>query len=417
MDVLLVGSRGREHAIALQLKKDPRVNNIFCIPGNGGLAGIATCIKMSVTEFDGIVEFLDDNPNIGLTIVSPDESLAGGLADILNQKGHRAFGPSAVPARLESDKSFARELCKKYGIPAPDYKIFNDYVKAKRYTSKHPMPLVVKTNGRTAGKGVFFCRNQREAENALYDVMIAELFGSAGKVVDIEEYLDGKNVVVMALTDGETVLPLPAVKAYKRVYDKDLGMSTAGMGGYIPAEAYTDEIAERVVNEILYPTVRALKEEGHPYKGVLSCSLLLTEQGPKVVDYIVRFCDVESQILIPMIETPLLDLFNAVIDEKLDQLDLKIGSSSAVCVVMTSGGYPLEYEKGAKINIGDVDKSVRVYHAGTKLADGELRTAGGRVLGMVAVGESKEECADAVYKNINKISFDGMHFRKDIARD
>lgn len=417
MDVLLVGSRGREHAIALQLKKDPRVNNIFCIPGNGGLAGIATCIKMSVTEFDGIVEFLDDNPNIELTIVSPDESLAGGLADILNQKGHRAFGPSAVPAQLESDKSYARDLCQKYGIPAPEYKIFNDYNKAKRYTSKYPMPLVVKTNGRTAGKGVFFCRNQREAENALYDVMIAELFGPSGRVVDIEEYLDGKNVVVMALTDGETVLPLPAVKVYKRVYDKDLGMSTAGMGGYVPAEAYTDEIAKRVMDEILVPTVKALKEEGHPYKGVLSCSLLLTEQGPKVVDYIVRFCDVESQILIPMIETSLLDIFNAVIDGTLHEIDLKLLSSSAVCVVLTSGGYPLEYEKGIKINLGDTDKTVQVYHAGTRLTDGELRTAGGRVLGVVSIGESKQECADNVYKNVNKISYDGMHFRRDIARD
>ncbi|MBR1748129.1 MAG: phosphoribosylamine--glycine ligase [Clostridia bacterium] len=417
MDVLLIGSRGREHAIALQLKKDPRVNNIFCIPGNGGLAGIATCIKMSVTEFEGIVDFLDANPNIGLTIISPDESLAGGLADILNERGHRAFGPSAEPAKLESDKSYARSLCKKYGIPSPDFKIFNDYNKAKRYASKHPMPLVVKTNGRTAGKGVFFCRNQREAENALYDVMIAELFGSAGKVVDIEEYLDGRNVVVMAITDGETVLSLPAVKVYKRVFDKDLGMSTAGMGGYVPAEGYTDEIADRVKNEIILPTVRALKEEGHPYKGVLSCSLLMTEEGPKVVDYVVRFCDVESQILIPMIETPLLDVFNAVIDGTLKDVELKLLSSSAVCVVITSGGYPLEYEKGVKINVGDTDDTVQVYHAGTRLTDGELRTSGGRVMGIVSIGETKAECADNVYKNVTKISFDGMHYRKDIARD
>lgn len=189
------------------------------------------------------------------------------------------------------------------------------------------------------------------------------------------------------------------------------------MGGYVPAEAYTDEIAERVLNEILYPTVRALKEEGHPYKGVLSCSLLLTEQGPKVVDYVVRFCDVESQILIPMIETPLLDLFNAVIDGTLKDIELKLLSSSAVCVVVTSGGYPLEYEKGIKINLGDTDKTVQVYHAGTRLTDGELRTAGGRVLGIVSIGDSKEGCADNVYKNLNKISFDGMHFRRDIARD
>lgn len=417
MDILLIGSRGREHALAVALKKDARVNNIFCIPGNGGLAGIATCIKMSVTDFDSILEFLDGNPNIELTVVSPDETLAGGLVDLLNSKGHRAFGPCAGAAAMESDKSFARNLCQKYGIPSPRFKIFSDYERAKKYTEKHEFPLVVKTNGRTAGKGIFFCRNQREAENALYDVMIAELFGDAGKAVDIEEYLDGQNVIVMTFTDGKTILPLPAVKAYKRVFDNDFGMSTAGMGAYLPAESYTPEIAERALNEVFIPVVDALNAEGKPFKGVLAFSLLLTKDGPKAVDFIVRFCDVESQVLVPLLETPLIDVFNAVIDGRLEEVELSWRQDAAVCVVLTSGGYPLEYAKNMKINIGETDDTVKIFHAGTRIIDNELRTSGGRVMGVFSMGADKSECAENVYRNIGKISFDGMHYRKDIAKD
>lgn len=415
MDVLLIGSRGREHAMALALKKDSRINNLYCIPGNGGLARIATCINMPVTDFDSILEFLDDNPNIELTIVSPDESLAGGLVDLLNSRGHRAFGPSSGAAKLESDKSFMRYICDKYNIPAPQYKIFSDYQKAKKYASKLDFPIVVKTNGRTAGKGVVFCKNIREAENALYDIMIAELFGDAGKSVDIEEFLVGPNVVVMTFTDGKTVIPLPAVKAYKRVYDNDLGLSTAGMGAYIPAEVYTEEIAQRAYSEIFVPMVAALNAEGKPFKGVLAYSLILTEEGPKVADMVVRFCDVESQVCIPLMETPLLDVIDAIIDERLDEEEVIFLNKAAVCVVLTSGGYPLEYNKYIKIDIGNIDSNVTVFHAGTKLIDNELRTAGGRVMGVFSMGETKEECARAVYSNISKISYDGIHYRKDIA--
>ncbi len=416
MDVLIIGSRGREHAMALALKKDERINNIYCIPGNGGLARIATCIKMSVTDFDSIVEFLDDNPNIELTIVSPDESLAAGLCDLLNSKGHRAFGPSAGAAKLESDKSFLRDICKKYGIPSPTYKIFHDYEKAKRYASKQKFPLVVKTNGRTAGKGIFFCHNQREAENFLYDIMIAELFGDAGKSVDIEEYMVGSNVVVMTFTDGKTVIPLPAVKAYKRVFDGDLGLTTAGMGAYLPAEEYTEEVAKVAYDTIYLPMIEALSAEGIPFKGVLGYSLLITEEGPKVADVTVRFCDVEGQVTIPLLKTPLVDIMEAIIDERLSEVTVDMEDKEAVCVILASGGYPLEYSKYYKIDIGNVDNNVTVYHAGTKLTDNELRTSGGRVMGVCAVGDSKESCAKAVYKNIQNISFDGMHYRKDIAK-
>ena len=418
MDVLLIGSRGREHAMAIALKKDERVNNIFCIPGNGGLAGIATCIKMDIFDFEGIVEFLDANPAIGLTIVSPDELLAKGLTDLLNEKGHRAFGCSAKAARVESSKEFANKLCEKYGIPAPKYKIFDDYMRAKNYLKTQEFPIVVKTDGRTGGKGIVFCRNMREAENAMYDLMVAKLFGASGDKIDIEEFVKGEIVTVMAFSDGERVVALPAVETYRRVFDGNLGMSTAGMGASIPAVSYTTEIEKTVYEKIILPTINALREEGSEYKGVIGFSVIIGEDGTvKVVDFISRFCDVEGQVIIPLIETPLLDIINAVIDGKLNETEVRVKQSSGVCVVATSGGYPLEYNKNMKITIAEnIDGSVSLFHSGTKIVDGELRTSGGRVIGVASFGNTKEECASKVYANISKISFDGMHYRKDIAK-
>lgn len=418
MDILIIGSRGREHAMAIALKKDERVNNIFCIPGNGGLAGIAHCIKMSVTDNESILEFLDANPNIKLTIVSPDESLAKGLVDLLKSKGHRAFGPSALASIMESDKSYGRHLCKNYNIPAPEYKIFDDYSNAKKYIKAHQYPLVIKTNGRTAGKGIMFCRNEREAENAMYDIMVAELFGDAGKIIDIEEFIPGKIFTVMTFCDGKTILPMKAVNCYKRVFDNNMGMSTAGMGAFTPVEEYTEEVAEKAYNEIFLPTMLALNNEGREFRGVLAFNLILTEDNQlKVVDFTVRFCDAESQVIIPLLKTPILDIFNAIIDQQLDKIKLEWEDQTAVCLIVTSGGYPLDYNKNIKINIGDIEDEVKLYHAGTKITDGELRTSGGRVLGLCSLGENKEECAQKIYRNISKISFDGMHYRKDIAKE
>ncbi len=419
MDVLLIGSRGREHALAIELKKDERINNIFCIPGNGGLAGIATCIKMDIFDFDGIVEFLDANPAIGLTIVSPDELLALGLTDLLNSKGHRAFGCSAKAARVESSKEFAGKLCEKYGIPAPKFRIFDEYTRAKKYLKTQEFPLVVKTDGRTGGKGVVFCHNMREAENATYDIMVAKLFGASGDKIDVEEFVKGDIVTVMAFSDGKTVAPLPAVENYRRVYDGNLGMSTAGMGASLPASAYTEEVKKAVFEKIIMPTINALREEGSEYKGVIGFNIIIGENGTvKVVDFVSRMCDVEGQVIIPLIETSILDIINAVIDGKLDEIEVKVKESSGVCVVATSGGYPLEYAKNMKITIADgVDESVFIFHSGTKIADGELRTSGGRVISVASFGETKEKCAANVYSNIGKITFDGMHYRKDIAEN
>jgi phosphoribosylamine--glycine ligase len=414
MDVLIIGSRGREHALALELKKDKRVGCIYCIPGNGGLSGIAECLKIDIFDFRGILDFLNANPSIGLTIVSPDEVLSKGLVDFLTENGHKAFGCSGICAKLETSKEYANGLCAKYGIPSPSYKIFGDYLQAKQYMKSRTFPIVVKTNGRTGGKGVMFCRNQKDAENAMYDMMVAKLFGSAGDKIDIEEFVSGSNVIVMVFTDGKTVVPLPAVENYKRVYDGNLGMSTAGMGASMPAAAYTPEVAQEAYEKIFAPTVRALGAEGNPYRGVLGFNLIITEHGVKVVDFVSRFCDVESQVIIPQFETPILDAIEATIDGTLDKHEIKMRNRSAVCVVATSGGYPLDYNKNLKINIDAIDDSVMLFHAGTKLVDGELRTSGGRVIGVASIGETKQECAANVYRNIDKIAFDGMHYRKDI---
>lgn len=418
MDILLIGSRGREHALASALKKDGRVDNIFCIPGNGGLAGIAHCVKMSINDHESILEFLDSNPNIKLTVVSPDEALAKGLVDKLMEKGHLAFGASALAAVMESNKAYSRDLCSKYNIPSPNYKVFDDYSKAKKYINTQPYPLVIKTNGRTAGKGIMFCRNLKEAENAMYDIMVAEMFGDAGKSIVIEEYIPGKIFTVMTFCDGKTILPMKAVNCYKRVFDNDMGMSTAGMGAVTPVKEYTEEIEKLAMETIFKPTMNALNQEGRPFIGVIAYNLILTEeQELKVVDFTVRLCDAESQVIIPLLETPILDIFYAVIYQHLNEIELTWKNETAVCVVMTSGGYPLDYNKNFKINIGEIDSDVKLYHAGTKLIDGELRTSGGRVMGLCSMGSSKEECAEKIYKNISQISFDGMHYRKDIARD
>ena len=417
MDVLLIGSRGRDHALAIELKKDPRVENIFCFPGNGGLAGIATCFKIDIFDFKAIVDFLDANPNIGLTIVNPDELLAQGLTDMLNERGHRAFGCSADAARVESSKEFANGLCAKYGIPSPKYVVFDDYTKAKRYLKTQNFPLVVKTEGRTGGKGIMFCHNMREAENALYDIMVAKLFGSSGDKIVIEEFVKGEIVNVMAFTDGKTIVPLPAVENYKRVFDGNLGMSTAGMGASMPAVHYTPEVEKEVYEKILIPTMQALNAENSEYKGVIGFNIIISESGVKVVDFVSRICDAEGQVVLPLIETPLLDIINATIDGKLDQIPIKIKKQSCVCVVATSGGYPLEYAKNIKINISpDISDNVYIFHSGTRLTDGELRTAGGRVLAVTGFGDNKEQCAKNVYEALSKITFDGMHYRKDIGR-
>lgn len=414
MDILLIGKGGREHAIAWALKKSPKVNKIYCLPGNGGIEEIAECEKIGVMDFNRILKFLQEHPDIGLTVVAPDDPLAEGLVDILEENGYRAFGPNKVAAHIEASKSFAKNLMKKYNIPTPKFEVFDDYHEAIEYVRNQTYPIVVKADGLALGKGVIICNKIQDAENAVYDIMVAERFGKAGKTIVVEEFIEGKEVSILTFCDGKTIKPMVSSQDHKRVFDDDKGLNTGGMGAFSPSPVYTPQIADKVYNEIILPTMNAMNQEGRPFKGVLYFGLIMNEEGVKVLEYNARFGDPETQVVLPLLETDLFDIMQAVIDQKLDQIKIKWQNKSSVCIILTSGGYPLEYQSGYKINIGDVEDDILLFHAGTKKKDGDLRTAGGRVLGVTAVKENLDKAREAVYNNIKKINFEGMHYRKDI---
>lgn len=414
MDILIIGSGGREHALAYTLSKSDKVDKIYCLPGNGGISEIAECVKINVMEFDKIVEFLQQNPSIGLTVVAPDDPLSAGLVDILEENGFRAFGPSKAAAIIEGSKAFSKDLMKKYNIPTAGYEVFDNYEKAREFIKNQEYPLVVKADGLALGKGVIICNNIKEAENAVYDIMVTERFGKAGTKIVIEEFIVGKEVSILAFCDGKTIKPMISSQDHKRVFDGDKGLNTGGMGAFSPSKIYTDEIAAKVYNEVFMPTMNAMNNEGRKFKGVIYFGLIMNEKGIYVLEYNARFGDPETQVVLPLLETDLFDIMQAIIDEKLEEIEIKWLNKSAVCVMLASGGYPLEYQKGYKINIGKLDDEVILFHSGTKRNDNDFRTAGGRVLGVTALGDSVEEARKIVYKNINKISFEGMHYRKDI---
>jgi len=414
MDILLIGKGGREHAIAWALKKSPKVNKIYCLPGNGGIEEIAECEKIGVMDFNRILKFLQEHPDIGLTVVAPDDPLAEGLVDILEENGYRAFGPNKAAAHIEASKSFAKNLMKKYNIPTPKFEVFDDYHEAIEYVRNQTYPIVVKADGLALGKGVIICNKIQDAENAVYDIMVAERFGKAGKTIVVEEFIEGKEVSILTFCDGKTIKPMVSSQDHKRVFDDDKGLNTGGMGAFSPSPVYTPQIADKVYNEIILPTMNAMNQEGRPFKGVLYFGLIMNEEGVKVLEYNARFGDPETQVVLPLLETDLFDIMQAVIDQKLDQIKIKWQNKSSVCIILTSGGYPLEYQSGYKINIGDVEDDILLFHAGTKKKDGDLRTAGGRVLGVTAVKENLNKAREAVYNNIKKINFEGMHYRKDI---
>ncbi|HHU43554.1 MAG: phosphoribosylamine--glycine ligase [Bacillota bacterium] len=414
MDILLIGKGGREHAIAWALKKSPKVNKIYCLPGNGGIEEIAECEKIGVMDFNRILKFLQEHPDIGLTVVAPDDPLAEGLVDILEENGYRAFGPNKAAAHIEASKSFAKNLMKKYNIPTPKFEVFDDYHEAIEYVRNQTYPIVVKADGLALGKGVIICNKIQDAENAVYDIMVAERFGKAGKTIVVEEFIEGKEVSILTFCDGKTIKPMVSSQDHKRVFDDDKGLNTGGMGAFSPSPVYTPQIADKVYNEIILPTMNAMNQEGRPFKGVLYFGLIMNEEGVKVLEYNARFGDPETQVVLPLLETDLFDIMQAVIDQKLDQIKIKWQNKSSVCIILTSGGYPLEYQSGYKINIGDVEDDILLFHAGTKKKDGDLRTAGGRVLGVTAVKENLDKAREAVYNNIKKINFEGMHYRKDI---
>lgn len=420
MNVLIIGNGGREHAIAQALKKSPRVERLYCMRGNAGIAEIAECVDLDYCDIKAVGDWLDKHPEIGYTVIAPDDPLALGLADELESRGHRVFGPNKRAAQIEASKAFAKELMKKYNIPTAAYETFDNYEKALAYVKSGEFPVVLKADGLALGKGVLICENEAQAEIGLKQIMLDKAFGSAGNKIVIEEFLRGKQftpgeeVSVLTFTDGKTVVPMVASCDHKRAYDGDKGLNTGGMGTFTPCPFYDKEIEKEVTEKILLPTVAAMNAEGRPFKGVLYFGLMRTDKGMKVVEYNARFGDPETQVVLPMLKTDLLDIFEAVTDGRLSDIKIEWEEGACVCVVLASGGYPEKYEKGKEITIGDLDKDVILVHAGTKRENGVLKTNGGRVLGVCAKGKTVEEARKKAYKNIEKIHFDSMHFRKDI---
>ncbi len=414
MKILVVGGGGREHTILWKLAQSPRKPKLYCAPGNGGISKIAQCVNIGATEIEKMVEFAKKEA-MDLVVVAPDDPLAMGMVDALEAAGIRAFGPNRAAAIIEASKAFSKELMKKYGIPTADYATFSDAEEALRYVQTAEIPLVVKASGLALGKGVLICKTRQQAEDAVRQIMVDKAFGAAGETVVIEEFLEGPEISVLTFTDSHTILPMASAQDHKRARDNDEGLNTGGMGTFSPSKQYTPKVQEQVEREIIFPTVDALNAEGRPFKGVIFFGLMLTQKGPKLLEYNARFGDPEAQSVLFRMKNDLLEIFEAVIDERLQEIQLEFEEGAAVCVVMASGGYPEHYEKGKEITgLEDVSPEVMVFHAGTKLENGKFYTSGGRVLGVVAKGEDIQAARKIAYENVEKIHFEGAQYRKDI---
>ena len=417
MKVLVIGGGGREHAVVKKLSESPKINKIYCAPGNAGISQIAQCVNIKATDIDGILKFVDENP-MDMVIVTPDDPLALGLVDKLNEKKIRAFGPVAKAAELESSKAFSKNLMKKYKIPTGDFEIFDNAENALKYLKDKKYPLVIKASGLALGKGVIIVSDQAQAEKTIDQMMRNDMFGTSGHTVIIEEFLQGPEVTVLAFTDGNTIKTMPSSQDHKRALDDDKGLNTGGMGAFSPSRHYTKDIEDYCINNIFYPTIKAMKKEDRNFKGVIYFQMMLTKDGPKVIEYNARFGDPETQALLPLLKTDLYDIFNAIIDETLDKIDIIWEDKASATIVLASGGYPKEYIKGFKITgIDEVQNSgITVYHMGTAIKDGNIVTNGGRVLCLTATADNVEEAVAKVYNNIEKINFKDMHFRRDIGK-
>ena len=416
MKVLVVGSGGREHAIVWKLKQDGRADEIFCAPGNGGIAQDATCVPIGAMEFDKLTAFVEEN-QIDFTIIGMDDPLVGGVVDAFEAKGLRVFGPRKNAAILEGSKAFSKELMKKYGIPTAGYEMFSDYEEAKAYVEKQDLPIVLKADGLALGKGVLICQTKEEALEGLKEMMIDQKFGKSGTKVVIEEFLTGPEVSVLSFCDGKTVRPMVSAQDHKRAYDGDQGLNTGGMGTFSPSRIYTKEVAEICQKEIFEPTVAAMAKEGRPFVGVLYFGLMLTPKGMKVIEYNARFGDPETQVILPRLKTDLLSIMEACVDGTLDQMDIEWYDNAAVCVVEASGGYPESYEKGFEITgLEEAAKrdDIVVFHAGTKAENGKFYTNGGRVLGITGIGKDLQEAISIAYEGVELVHFEKKHFRHDI---
>ncbi|MEE0970522.1 MAG: phosphoribosylamine--glycine ligase [Clostridia bacterium] len=412
MKILVVGGGGREHAIIKKIKENKRVTEIFALPGNGGIAADATCVNIGAKDIDGIVNFAVEN-KIDYAVVAPDDPLVLGAVDALTEKGIPCFGPHANAAIIEGSKVFSKNLMKKYGIPTAEYEVFTDIDAALKYLEAAPIPTVIKADGLALGKGVIIAQTRDEAKDAVKSMMSDKVFGASGDRIVIEEFLTGPEVSVLSFTDGKTLVPMVSSMDHKRAGDNDTGLNTGGMGTVAPNPYYTADIAAECMEKIFLPTMNAMNAEGRTFKGCLYFGLMLTEKGPKVIEYNCRFGDPETQVVLPLLRSDLLTVMQAVTEEKLCDTEVEFADGNACCVIMASGGYPSSYPKGFEINIPK-EVAGDVYVAGAEIKDGKLVTSGGRVLGVTATADTLAEAIASAYKKTEKISFEGAFYRHDI---
>lgn len=417
MDILVIGGGGREHAIVRKLKESPRTGKLYCAPGNGGIAKDAECVAIGAMDIPAVVAFAKEK-KIDLVFVAPDDPLAAGMVDALEKEGIPAFGPRANAAVIEASKVFSKDLMKRYHIPTAQYEVFSEPAEAIAWIEKNNrFPIVVKADGLALGKGVLICPDFEAAKAAVKEIMEDKVFGASGSRVVVEEFLTGPEVSVLAFTDGHCVKPMVSSKDHKRALDNDEGLNTGGMGTISPNPYYTDAIAKECMETIFLPTIEAMNKEGRPFKGCLYFGLMITPDGPKVIEYNARFGDPETQVVLPRLKTDFVDIVMAVVEERLSDLTIEWSDEACACVVMASGGYPGHYEKGIAIEgldeNGQVDGAV-VYHAGTALRDGKFVTNGGRVLGVTALGDTLPQALEKAYAAVGKIHWDGVHYRHDI---
>ena len=419
MKILVVGGGGREHAIVRKLLESPKVEKLYCAPGNGGISCDAECVSIGAMDIDGVVKFAKEN-QIDLVFVAPDDPLAAGMVDAVEAAGIKAFGPRANAAIIEASKVFSKNLMKQYNIPTAGYDVFDDPKAAVEFIRENDTyPIVVKADGLALGKGVIIAQNFEEAKDAVHSIMEDKMFGDSGNQIVVEEFLTGPEVTVLSFTDGETLVPMVSSKDHKRALDNDEGLNTGGMGTISPNPFYDDAMAKECYDTIFAPTMAAMKAEGRPFKGCLYFGLMLTPKGPKVIEYNARFGDPETQVILPRLKTDLLDIVLACADGTLKDLTIEWSDETAACVVMASGGYPKAYKKGIEMFGMDENGQVEgatVFHAGTVKKDGKFYTNGGRVLGVTALGKTLDEALAKAYAAVEKISFEGAHYRRDIGK-
>ncbi len=414
MKIMVIGGGGREHAIIKKIKENKDVEKIYALPGNGGIAADAECVNIGATDIDGIVKFAVDT-KIDYAVVAPDDPLVLGCVDRLNEIGIPCFGPEAKAAIIEGSKVFSKNLMKKYGIPTAAYEVFDDIEKALAYIETAPVPTVIKADGLALGKGVIIAMTREEAKDAVISIMQDKQFGKSGDQIVIEEFLEGPEVSVLSFTDGKTVVPMISSMDHKRALDGDKGLNTGGMGTIAPNPYYTEAVAAECMEKIFLPTINAMNAEGRTFKGCLYFGLMITKNGPKVIEYNCRFGDPETQVVLPLLESDLLTIMQAVTNGTLSETEVKFSDRNACCVIMASEGYPVKYEKGYEISI-DPEIADRVYIAGAKAQDGKLLTNGGRVLGVTEIADDLETAIKNAYSSVEKISFGNAFYRHDIGQ-